>query len=622
MIAVSKFPASRLTYGLAGILALTIATIMVGQYWLRLPLEIPGSPADALNLVLGLALCLAGFAVSVLARSQLRSNRLLAGISVLFLALSIVEYIAEAGPFDVAIALLWLAPALVLALTPLVSGDFGAARQFFAVATVLQLAETLRSVLAVAYYRGTGEPPVFQWIEGASDLLVRAFLLLGFVETLSRVTRSTPLADAPAGDQPSSHRRATGRPHAALFLYKLSGGGAQRRSVTLANGLAARGYDVDFVVINDQSTSREMLGPGVRFLALNSPKWGRLHATLYQLVPFRWARVYIGAIALARYMRLEKPELVVAGSNRVLLTSVVAWRMAGRTMPLLLRATNFPSGNLNLWAPLRPIVDLYLRALSHLVYRHATATIAVADGVADEVARLSGVSRERIATVFEPVLDETIAERSTEALDHPWLAKGGPPVLLGVGRLRMQKDFPTLIAAFALARKKRPMRLVLLGEGSQRPRLQKMIASHGLENDVCLFGYSENPFAWMARASLFVMSSAWEGLPAVLIEALACGCPVVSTNCPSGPWEILDKGKYGRLVPCRDPQSLAQAILDTLDAPVDRQLLIERAKAFTAQASVDGYIAIFNRVLPARRPALMSTGQLSPGFPDPSQPVG
>src|SRR5262249_31436661 len=159
---------------------------------------------------------------------------------------------------------------------------------------------------------------------------------------------------------------------------------------------------------------------------------------------------------------------------------------------------------------------------------------------------------------------------------HPWLGAGEPPVLLGVGHLRMQKDFPTLIRAFALARKNRRMRLVLLGEGSQRPRLHRMISSLGVGDDVYLAGYTDNPFSWMARASLFVLSSAWEGLPAVLIEAMACGCPVVSTDCPSGPWEILEGGKYGRLVPCRDPQNLAEAIIATLDAPVSRQALIDR----------------------------------------------
>jgi glycosyltransferase involved in cell wall biosynthesis len=349
---------------------------------------------------------------------------------------------------------------------------------------------------------------------------------------------------------------------------------------------------VDFVVINDRSKIRRLLSPDLRVIALNSPRWGRLHAALYRHLPFRWLRVYLGAAAFARYVLTENPGAIIAGSNRVLLSAVVARRLAGRTMPLILRATNFPSGNLDLWAPLRPIVDAGLRGVSRLIYPSATVTVAVADGVADEVARLSALPRQHVVTIFEPVLDETVIAKSKAPLTHPWLEAGEPPVLLAVGHLRMQKDFPTLMRAFALARAKRRMRLVLLGEGSQRPRLRSTISALGIGDDVCLLGYTDNPFSWMARASLFVLSSAWEGLPAVLIEAMACGCPVVSTDCPSGPWEILDKGRYGRLVPCRDPASLAEAMLATLDAPIGRQALIERAQAFSAEASVNGYIEV------------------------------
>ncbi|TMJ37927.1 MAG: glycosyltransferase [Alphaproteobacteria bacterium] len=583
--------AGRFTSGIAGFLLFSIMTIVTIQYWWKLPLERLGSPADILGLMLGLVLGFACLLLGFRAEPRSPAGRAFTGMAGLFLALTLVEYIAEAGPIDIPISFLWLMPALILALTPIVSKDFGTARLSFAVCTAIQLAEVVRSILATTYYGGSGEPPVFEWIESASDLLVRAFFLLGFVEALRLVSR--PIAGSFAGNGFTPTRRDERRRHVAFFMYKLSGGGAQRRAVTLANGLAALGYDVDFVVINDRSKIRELLAPGLRFIELNSPRWGGLHAVLYRHLPSRTVRVYLGAVAFARYLLAEKPGTIVAGSSRVLLSAVIAWLIAGRTMPLVLRATNFPSGNFNLWRPVRPIVDLYLRALLRLVFPPASATVAVGDGVAEEVARLSGMPRQRIATVFEPVLDGTVAERSRAPLDHPWLAPGEPPVLLAVGRLRMQKDFPTLIRAFALARAKRPMRLVVLGEGRDRPRLQKMIEALGIADDVCLFGRTENPFAWMARVSMFVLSSAWEGLPAVLIEALACGCPVVSTNCPSGPWEILEGGKYGRLVPCRDPERLAEAILAALDTPVDRQALVERACAFSAEASVNGYIRVF-----------------------------
>jgi glycosyltransferase involved in cell wall biosynthesis len=576
----------------AGFLLLSILTVGTIQYWWLLPFERLGSPADIFGLVLGLALAFACLLAGFRAPPRSTASRLLAGMAGLFMVLALIEYFADAGPIDIPISFLWLAPGLVLALTRRVSGESVPARLSFAVAVGLQLAEVGRSILMTAHYGGIGEPPAFEWIESASDLLMRAFLLLGFVEALrfGHGPAAVPASNLHSAFAPP--HSTGGTRHVAIFMYRLSGGGAQRRSVALANGLAAQGYDVDFIVINDRSKIRDQLSPRLRFIALNSPQWGGLHAALYRRLPFRLIRVYLGAAAFARYLLAENPGAVIAASNRVLLSAVVARQLAGRPMPLVLRATNFPSGNLNLWAPLRPVVDIGLRCLLHLIYPSATMTVAVADGVADEVARLSAVPRERIVTIFEPVLDETVVDKSKAPLAHPWLAAGEPPVLLGVGHLRMQKDFPTLIRAFALARKKRRIRLVLLGEGSQRPRLQSVIAALGVADDVYLAGYTENPFSWMARASLFVLSSAWEGLPAVLIEAMACGCPVVSTDCPSGPSEILEYGKYGRLVPCRDPQSLADAIIATLDAPVRRQALIDRAQVFSAKASVDRYIEV------------------------------
>ncbi|MFZ1744549.1 MAG: glycosyltransferase [Nitrospirales bacterium] len=391
------------------------------------------------------------------------------------------------------------------------------------------------------------------------------------------------------------------RQRIAFFMYRMSGGGAPRCAVKLANGLVSRGYDVDVVMVNEKSKYAESLLTGIRRVVLSQPQWGRLHAALYRHLPFRWIRVFLSALPLTRYLHVRPPDIIVAAGNRVLLTAVIAWRISGKPMPLILRATNFPSGNLNLWEPLRMIRDLYLRGRSRLVYRPATRTVAVSDGVAEEVVRLANLPREAITTVFEPVLDDSVAEKANTPLVHPWLEPGQPPVLLAVGRLRFQKDYPTLIKAFALVHNKRPVRLVILGAGPVRSRWQDMIAALGVESDVFFFGYAENPFAWMARASLFVLSSAWEGLGCVLIEALACGCPVVSTNCPSGPWEILSKGKYGRLVPCRDPAALAEAILATLDAPVDRQALRDRARVFDLETSIKGYIATFEQAIASHR---------------------
>src|SRR5262249_37227290 len=149
-------------------------------------------------------------------------------------------------------------------------------------------------------------------------------------------------------------------------------------------------------------------------------------------------------------------------------------------------------------------------------------------------------------------------------LSHPWFAPGSLPVILGVGRLTWQKDFPTLIKAFALVRSRQPARLLILGEGEKRLELETIVKELGLAADVCLPGYVDNPFAYMHRCSAFVLSSASEGLPNSLIEAMACGAPVISTDCASGTAEILENGRYGPLVPVGDVEAMATAISATL----------------------------------------------------------
>jgi len=193
------------------------------------------------------------------------------------------------------------------------------------------------------------------------------------------------------------------------------------------------------------------------------------------------------------------------------------------------------------------------------------------------------------------VVGAEMLEKARAPLEHPWFAPGAPPVVLGVGRLAPQKEFPTLIRAFARVRSQRPARLMILGEGKtpdRRAALLALAGELGIAEDVALPGFQPNPFAYMARASLFVLSSAWEGLPGVLVQALACGCPVVSTDCPSGPAEILEQGEYGRLVAVGDEAALAEAIGSTLDNPPERDKLRARGADFSIDLSVDRHLDV------------------------------
>jgi glycosyltransferase involved in cell wall biosynthesis len=225
-------------------------------------------------------------------------------------------------------------------------------------------------------------------------------------------------------------------------------------------------------------------------------------------------------------------------------------------------------------------------------YRWADAITACSDGVADDLAATSGLPRDLITTIYNPVVNPALLEKAEEQPDHPWLAQGEPPVILGVGRLRPQKDFETLIRAFAALRRRRPARLLILGTGPEQERLESLVRELDLQRDVELAGFRQNATAYMSRAALFALSSAWEGLPTVIIEALACGCPVVSTDCVSGPSEILEGGRYGRLAPVGDAPALAEAMERTLAEPPSAELLRQRSWDFSNERAARRYLAL------------------------------
>ena len=339
----------------------------------------------------------------------------------------------------------------------------------------------------------------------------------------------------------------------AIFTSSMSwpplGGGAQRAMLTLAGGLAERGYNVDLVLARAEGPFLAEVPESVRVVDLKAK------------------RVSASLPALVRYLRRERPEAMLSALNYVNIVALWARRLAGVSTRLVvserntlsLKAAHAPSrrGRLMPW-------------LIRGFYPWADGIVAVSHGVGDDLARVTGIPRERIEVIYNPVMRPELREKVQAPLDHPWFKPGEPPVLLAVGGLRVQKDFPTLIQAFAHVRQARPARLLILGEGQERPALEALIRQLDLEQDVSLAGFVTNPYAYMAQASLFVLSSRWEGLPGVLIEALCCGTPVISTDCPSGPREILRKEEYGQLVPVGDVPALARAIEMTLAGKTPR----------------------------------------------------
>ncbi|MGD8868374.1 MAG: glycosyltransferase, partial [Gemmatimonadales bacterium] len=333
----------------------------------------------------------------------------------------------------------------------------------------------------------------------------------------------------------------------AIFMPELFGAGGQRSMLNLAHGIAALGYPMDLVLAKAKGEFLSEVHEPVNVVDLNA------------------SRALTSAPALVRYLRRERPAAMLSVFGFLNVVALPAWRMSRVKTRMFVCEQNTVSmeaGNASSWGT---------RVTPHLMrrfYPWANGVVVVSRGVKDDMVRLTNLPRRHITVIYNPsVVSAEVQKKASESLDHPWFKPAQPPVLLAVGRLQPQKDYPLLLRTFAQVRQTLPARLMILGEGKERPMLEAMIKELDLQKDVSLPGFVMNPYAYMARASLYVLSSRWEGLPTVLIEALCCGTSVVATDCPSGPREILRGGKYGRLVPVGDETALTHAITAAVEKP-------------------------------------------------------
>jgi len=355
----------------------------------------------------------------------------------------------------------------------------------------------------------------------------------------------------------------------ALFLPSLRGGGAERVMVNLARGFAERGLRVDLVLAKAEGPYLSQVPQSVRVVDLKSKR------VLYSLP------------GLVRYLRRERPKALLSAMDHTNVVALWAKKLAGVPARAVVSVHSTTSIATKRAKNIRGrIMPLFIRKF----YPWADAVVAVSKGVAKDLAEITGLPEERIRVIYNPVITPELFAKAEEPMDHPWFHPGEPPVILGIGRLTEAKDFPTLIRAFALVRKERPARLMILGEGEERPKLEALVRKLGLEKDVALPGFVDNPYKYMKRAALFVLSSRWEGFGNVLVEAIACSTPVVSTDCPSGPREILEDGRYGKLVPVSNPQALATAILETFANPTEKSVLKERVQTFRIHDIAQQYL--------------------------------
>lgn len=333
---------------------------------------------------------------------------------------------------------------------------------------------------------------------------------------------------------------------------------------------AARGHEVDFVVGVPGGPLDSQIPSSVRRIELGARR-------SIQALP-----------SLTRYLSRERPRALLSTLEHSNIMAVWAGALARSGVRVVLREASMvaPRGQV------RGLRYQALRTLMRAFYRGASTVVAVSRGVAESLVRELGLPARKVRTIYNPVVTPSLHDKAAQPLDDPWFAPNGPPVVLGVGRLAPEKDFPSLIRAFAEVRRARPARLAILGEGKERPALESLAHSLGVDGDVRLLGYDHNPFRYMQRATVFALSSLSEGLPGALIQAMACGCRVISTDCPGGVREIVEENAHARLVPVGDSAALAAGIGALLDdAARDPARPTHAVDRFSERAAVDEYLA-------------------------------
>lgn len=368
--------------------------------------------------------------------------------------------------------------------------------------------------------------------------------------------------------------------HIAVYLPSLRGGGAERVMVELSNEFAARGHRVDLVLVKAEGRYLSEISPRVNVVDLNC------------------RRVIISIWPLVRYLRAARPQAMLSALTHANLVALLCRRLANVRMRVVVSERNS-------LARLKGRSGRLFRLLIRSFYPLSDKVIAVSQGIARELEEQTSLLPQQVTTIPNPVNLERIGVLASEPIPHPWLVDRGTPTILAAGRLEPQKDYATLLSAFERVHERQDARLIILGEGSLRGELERRISASGLGDRVRLVGFDPNPFPWMAASQVYVLSSRHEGFPNSLVQAMACGSRVVSTDCPTGPDEILEGGKWGALAPVGRDDLLAELILQALNEqswPDPRP----RVDAFSIDHVVSCYL---HELLPLAMPNTKSSAE-------------
>ncbi|MBW4523808.1 MAG: glycosyltransferase [Phormidium tanganyikae FI6-MK23] len=366
----------------------------------------------------------------------------------------------------------------------------------------------------------------------------------------------------------------------SILLSGYKTGGDTRVVLNLIQGFTARGIAIDLVLASANKLSLDQLPDTVRVIDLHTPQTTRLSSA---------ARLLPGLI---RYLRQEKPKVLI--SNLIFTNAIVILAKLFAFSSTKLVLVEHVALSKNHTRPDEPKSKL-IPALMRLLYPRANAIVSVSRQMADQL-RANYNLQDNLYAIHNAVVDNALHQKATEAIEHPWLTTDSVPVFLGAGRFSAQKDFFTLVQAFSILRQHTPARLIILGEGKLRSQIEVQIQALGLQDDVDLPGFDPNPYRYMSRVTAFVLSSRWEALPTVLIEAMACGCQLIGTRCPYGVEEILANGEFGQLAPIEDPIALSQAMKTAIDSPVPPESLRFRANDFGIDRAVDQYLDLITQL--------------------------